>query len=150
MAHLLKDCEDLLKRAWKEVQVKQVPNRKSRIEKLLSDIRKSLGDEAESSSAYEALHEILSQKADPYSGPFSAWKSCEQYYKAMLMLLTSGYEEYDILETGNAESYFRQAIPSYCLLSGEEPPVLEGHPSRKEEDNPASQAETPSLSPVSA
>lgn len=124
MAHLLTDCEDLLKAAWKEVKVQRSHSSKNQIKALVCEIGHDMGENFEDTPEYIALNDILQRKADPYAPPFTIWKSCQQYYRAMLLLLNSDYESCTALDIGNAETYFRQAIPLYCQLSGETPPVL--------------------------
>ena len=123
MAHLLTDCTNLLKTAWDEVKVQRSTNAKNKIKCLISDIGHNLGEDYEDAPEYIALTNILEQKISPYNS-FFGWISCQQYYKSMLLLLNSDYISCDVLDIGNAETYFRQAIPLYCRLSGETPPTL--------------------------
>lgn len=122
---LLKECEDLLKQAWREVKctsTKGTNDKEILLKALLAEIsNKVVSPDHES---FIALQKLLTKVILPYNNYMVGWISCKQMYESMLMLLNSNYKRYNLLDLGDAKSYFVKSIPLYCRLSGEKPPAL--------------------------
>lgn len=122
---ILKDCEDLLKQAWKEVKCISTKNTKEK-EVLLRALLVETGDKVDypELESFGVLKKLLAKRIDPCENSLTGWISCKQMYESMLMLLNSNYKKYNLLDLGNAKYYFDKSIPLYCQLSGAKPPVI--------------------------
>lgn len=122
---MLKDCEDLLKRAWKEVKCTSKKSEKEK-EVLLRILLDDIGSKVDFDGleSFDKLKIRLANIVLRRNIMFTGWTSCKQLYESLLMLITSNYEKYELLSIGNAKEYFEKAIPLYCKLSGSKPPVL--------------------------
>lgn len=122
---ILKDCEDLLKRAWKEVKCTSKKSEKEK-EVLLRTLLDDIGSKVDFDGleSFDKLKIRLANIVLRRNIMFTGWTSCKQLYESLLMLITSNYEKYELLSIGNAKEYFEKAIPLYCKLSGSKPPVL--------------------------